>query len=72
MLKSESEAWIFLLIIMPIFMHYMLRLVVGHMLQLTTLTISTHINHVHIAPILIIVLLIVHPEDNSLILHMSK
>jgi short subunit fatty acids transporter len=37
--------------------------VVGHLLIPTTLTIFTHINHVHIAQILIIVLVIVHPED---------
>jgi hypothetical protein len=50
----------------------MLSLVVGHLLQPTTLTISTHINDVHIAPILIIVLVIVHHGENSPIFHMSK
>jgi hypothetical protein len=63
MLKSVSEAWIFLMTIIVIFLHNMLRLVVGHLLIPTTLTIFTHINHVHIAQILIIVLVIVHPED---------
>jgi len=46
--------------------------VVGHLLQPTTLTVSTHMNHVHIAPILIIVLVIVHPGDNSIVFHTSK
>jgi hypothetical protein len=50
----------------------MLRLVVGHLLQPTTLTVSTHTNHVHIAPILIIVPVIVHLGDNSAILLVSK
>jgi hypothetical protein len=50
----------------------MLRLVVGHPLQPTTLTISTHMNHVYIALILIIVLVIVHHGDNSAIFLMSK
>jgi hypothetical protein len=50
----------------------MLRLAVGHLLQLTTLTVSIHMDHVHIASILIIVLVIVHLEDNPLIFHMSK
>jgi uncharacterized transporter YbjL len=50
----------------------MLRLVVGHLLQLTTLTVSTHMNHVHIALILIIVLVVVPPGDNSAIFLMSK
>jgi hypothetical protein len=72
MLKSESETWIFLTIIITIFLHNMLRLVVGHLLLPTTFTIFTHINHVHIAPILIIVLIIVHPRDNSAIILMSK
>jgi len=71
-LKSENEAWIFLLLIIVIFMHNMLRLVVGHQLQPTTLTTSTHINHVHIAQILIIVPVIVHPGDNAPIFHMRK
>jgi hypothetical protein len=31
--------------------------------------IFTHMDHVHIAPILIIVLVIVHLGDNSIILH---
>jgi hypothetical protein len=53
-------------------MYNMLRLVVGHLLQPTTLTIYTHINHVHIALILIIVLVIAIPGDNSPIFHMSK
>jgi len=38
----------------------MLHLVVGHLLQPTTLTVSTHMNHVHIVLILIIMLVIVH------------
>jgi len=63
MLKSESETWIFLLIVMAIFMHNMLHLVVGHLLQPTIPTTSTHINYVHIAQILIIVPVIVHPGD---------
>jgi len=46
--------------------------VVGHLLLPTILTIFTHINYVHIAPILILVLVIVHPEDNFAILLMSK
>jgi hypothetical protein len=54
-----------------IFLHNMLRLVVGHPLQPTTLTISTHMNHIHIALILIIVL-VVHRGDNSTIFLMSK
>jgi hypothetical protein len=69
MLKSESEEWIFLLMI---FLYNMLRLVVGHLFQPTTLTISTHIDHVHIAQIIIIVLVIVHPGDNPKKFHMSK
>jgi hypothetical protein len=63
MLKSESETWIFLLIVMAIFMHNMLHLVVGHLLQPIIPTTSTHINYVHIAQILIIVPVIVHPWD---------
>jgi hypothetical protein len=50
----------------------MLHLVVGHLLLSTTLTIFTHINHVHIAPILIIVPVIVHLGDNAPIFHMSR
>jgi len=50
----------------------MLHLVVGHLLQPTILIVSTHMNHVHIALILIIVLVIVHPRDNSIIFHTSK
>jgi NADH:ubiquinone oxidoreductase subunit 6 (subunit J) len=46
--------------------------VVGHLLQPTTLTVSTHKNHVHIALILIIVLVIVHHGDNSIIFYTSK
>jgi len=46
--------------------------VVGHLIQPTTLTISTHMNHVHIALILIIVLVVVLPGDNSAIFLMSK
>jgi hypothetical protein len=72
MLKSENETWIFLIIIITIFLHNMLRLVVGHLLLSTTLTIVTLINHVHIAPILIIVLVIVHPGDEAPIFHMIK
>jgi hypothetical protein len=50
----------------------MLHLVVGQLLQPTTLTVSTHMNHVHIIPILIIVLVIVYLGDNSTILLVSK
>jgi hypothetical protein len=60
------------LIIIVIFLHNMLHLVVGHPLHPTTLTISTHMHHVHTAPILIIVLVIVHPGDNSAIFLVSK
>jgi len=67
-----SEVWIFILIIVVIFLHNMLHLVVGHPLQPTTLTIPTHMNHIHIAPILIIVLVIVHPGDDSAIFLVSK
>jgi hypothetical protein len=45
---------------------------IGHLLQPTTLTVSTHMNHVHIALILIIVLVVVHPGNNSAICLMSK
>jgi len=72
MVNGASKAWIFILMIIVIFLHNMLRLVVGHLLQLTTLTVSIHMDHVHIASILIIVLVIVHLEDNPLIFHMSK
>lgn len=58
--------------IIVIFLHNMLHLVVGHMLQPTNFTVSTHMNYVHIVLILIIVLIIVHPGDNSIIFHMSK
>lgn len=50
----------------------MFHLVVGHPLLPTTLLISIHMNHIHIALTLIIVLVIVHPMDNSIIFHMSK
>jgi voltage-gated potassium channel Kch len=59
MLKNENEAWILLLIIIAIFLHHMLRLVVGHSLQPTIVTISIHMNHVHIVSFLIIMLVIV-------------
>jgi hypothetical protein len=59
MLKSKSEAWTFLMIIITIFLHNMLHLMVGHLLLQTTLTISTHINHLHIVSIFIIMLVIV-------------
>jgi hypothetical protein len=72
MLKSESEARNFSLMILIIFLHNMFRLVVGNLLLPTTLLISTHMNHVHIALIHIIVLVIVHPRDNSVIFHISK
>jgi hypothetical protein len=72
MLKGASEAWILILKFIVIFLHKMLRLVVGHPLQPTTHTISTHMNHVHIALILIIVPVIVHLGDNSAILLVSK
>jgi hypothetical protein len=72
MLESASEVWILILKFIVIFLHNMLRLVVGHPLQPTTLTISTHMNHIHIAPTLIIVQVIVHPGDNSAIFLMSK
>jgi hypothetical protein len=58
MLESESKAWIFLMLIIIIFLHNMLRLVVGHLLLPTTLTISTHMNHVHTVSIIIIMLVI--------------
>jgi hypothetical protein len=64
MLKRESEAWIFLLIILAIFLYNMLPLVVGHPLLPITLTFSTHMNHVHFVPVLIIILTIVHHLDN--------
>jgi short subunit fatty acids transporter len=41
------------------FLHNMFRLVIGHLLLPTTLTISTHMNHVHIVSIIIIMLVIV-------------
>jgi hypothetical protein len=70
MLEGASEAWIFILMIIVIFLHNMLHLVVRHLLQPTTLTVSTHINHVHIALIvIIIVLVIVRLGDNSIIFH---
>jgi hypothetical protein len=72
MLKNESEAWNFSLMILIIFLHNMFRLVVGHPLLPTTLVISTDMDHVHIDLILIIVLVIVHLGDNSPIFHMSK
>jgi hypothetical protein len=72
MLKSESEAWNFSLMILKFLLHSMFRLVEGHPLLPTTLLISTHMDHVHIALILIIVLVIVHLGDNSLFFHMSK
>jgi hypothetical protein len=50
----------------------MLYLAVGHLLQPTTLTVSIHMNHVLIALILTIVLVIVHHGDNSIIFHTSK
>jgi hypothetical protein len=58
--------------IIVIFLHDLLHLVEGHLLQPTILTISTHMNHVHIALILIIVPIIVHNVDNSIIVHISK
>jgi len=72
MLEGASEAWILILKFIVIFLHNMLRLVVGHPLQPTTHTISTHMNHVYIALIFIIVLVIVHRGDNSAIFLMSK
>jgi len=72
MLEGASEAWVLILKFIVIFLHNMLHLVVGHLLQPTTLTVSTHTNHVHIAPILIIVPVIVHLGDNSAILLVSK
>jgi hypothetical protein len=50
----------------------MFRLVVEHPLLPTALKISTHMDYVHIALILIIVLEIVHLGDNFPIFHMSK
>jgi hypothetical protein len=72
MLKSEGEVWIFILIILIIFLHNMFPQVVGHPLLLAIIKNFTHINYVHIAQILIIVIIIVHPRDNFLIFHMSK
>ena len=65
-LMSEGESWIFHLVIL------ILHLVVGHQVLLTTLTLLTHINHVHIASTLIIRLKIVHPSNNFPIFHMGK
>jgi hypothetical protein len=50
----------------------MLHIVVGRQLLPTTLKIFTHMDHVHIALILTIVRVIVHPGNNSSIFHMSK
>jgi hypothetical protein len=50
----------------------MLQIVVGHQLLPTTLKIFTHMDHVHIALILIIVRVTVHLGDNAPIFHMSK
>jgi hypothetical protein len=49
----------------------MLHIVVGCQLLPTTLKIFTHMDHVHIALILTIVRVIVHPGDNSPIFQMN-
>jgi hypothetical protein len=72
MLKSESEAWNFSLMISIIFLYNMLHIVVRRQLLPTTLKIFTHMDYVHIALILIIVRVIVHPGDNFPIFHMNK
>jgi hypothetical protein len=72
MLKSESEARVFLMIIITIFLHNMICLVVGHLLLPTTLTIFTLINHVHIVSIFIIMLVIFQHLDNFLIYLLNK
>jgi hypothetical protein len=72
MLKSKSEAWNFSLMILIIFLHNIFRLVVGRQLLPTTLKIFTHMDYIHIALIISIVRVIVHPVDNYLIFHMSK
>jgi hypothetical protein len=50
----------------------MLHIVVGRQFLPTTPKIFTHMDHVHITLILIIVRIIVHTGDNSPIFHMSK
>jgi hypothetical protein len=50
----------------------MLHIVVRRQLLPTTLKIFTHMDYVHIALILIIVRVIVHPGDNFPIFHMNK
>jgi hypothetical protein len=47
MLKNESAAWIFRLMILIIFLYNMLLVVVGHPLLPTTLIFSTQMNHVY-------------------------
>ena len=66
MLNSEGEAWTSRLVI------FMLLLVVGCQILPTTFKIFTHMDHVHIAQIHIIVLAIVHHGDNFPIFHMSR
>ena len=66
MLNSLGEAWVFRSIIFTI------PLVVGHQILPTTLRILTHMNHVHTAPTLIVVQVIVHIGDNFPIFHMSR
>ena len=46
MFKNESETWIYYLMILIIFLNNMLPLVIVHLLLPTTLTFSTHMNHV--------------------------
>jgi len=72
MLMSEGETKIFHLMISIIFLYNMLQIVVGHQLLPTTLKIFTHMDHVHIALIIIIVRVTVHLGDNAPIFHMSK
>ena len=52
--------------------NFMLLIMVGCQILPTTLRIFTHMDHVHTAPIHVIVLAIVHLGDNIPIFHMSK
>ena len=66
MLNSEDKAQIFYLVI------FMLFIVVGCQILPTILRIFTHMDHVHTAPTLIIVQVIVHHGDNFPIFHMIR
>jgi hypothetical protein len=72
MLKSESEAWIFHLVILIIFLYNMFLLIVGHPFLPITLTFSTHMNHVFFFSILITMLAIVHHLYDFLIFLVNK